>query len=218
MNRKTFLVLALVLSFSLTAFAEAFAAGKIYQVDLFGFDFPKLRAGTASALASALEKKFGKATFKNTVKENINGGICILTAGKKYELYWNASETEGFVFIVDLTDENSSCPAGIYKEWQPDETYVKYNVSRISYAADKFFPVSGHNPEIKFGISTPDDIIRSFGRPYSKDKDKLVYVLKRDRQKEKNCGTGLQAITIEFEFKNKVLTRVKMINGIDGEC
>ena len=217
MNKKTFLVVALVLSFSLIASAEAFAAGKISQFDLFGFDFPKLRIGSASVLYSALEKKFGKTTF-NKVKENTQGGICIMSGGKKYELFWHDSETEGFDFIVEETDENSSCPAGVFKEWCPDEYCSEYQLGKITYPADKFFPVSGRNPEIKFGISTSDDIIRSFGRPFSKDKDKLVYVLKRDRKKEKGCDGLLQAISIEFEFKNKVLYRISMVNGIKGEC
>jgi hypothetical protein len=219
MKRKTFLALALVFCINFLIASEgAYAGGKIYQFDLFGFDFPKLRSGSASALSSALEKKFGKAIFKDKVKMNMPGGICILAGSKKYELYWRESETEGFDFIAEQTDEDSSCPAGIYKEWCTDAYCNENHLGKITFPDDKFFPVSGHNPEIKFGVSTSDDIIRSFGRPYSKSKDKLVYALKRDRQKEKFCDTGLQAVTIEFEFKNKVLNRIYMGNHIHGEC
>lgn len=179
MNRRTFLVLALILCFNvLMASAEAYAGGKISQFDLFGFDFPKLRIGSAPVLFAALEKKFGKATF-NKINKNMQGGICILAGGKKYELFWYAIETEGFDLTVEQTDENSSCPAGFYKEVTPE--YISdYNIDKITYPADKFFPISGHYPDIRLGLSTPDDIIKSFGRPFSRTKDKLVYVSKKE--------------------------------------
>ncbi len=217
MDRKTSLVLTLILCFNfLIAPAKAYPEGKIFRFDLFGFDSPKLRIGSASVLFSALEKKFGKATF-NKIDKNRQGGICILTGGKKYELFWYATETEGFDFTVEQTDENSSCPAGLYKEVTPE--YISdYNIDKITYPANKFFPISGHYPEIRLGLSTADDIIKSFGRPFSRTKDELVYVLRRDREKEKGCDGSLQAISIEFEFKSKVLYRISMCNHILGEC
>jgi hypothetical protein len=185
--------------------------------DLFGFPLSALDQGLgkrADALGQALIATFPKDFQAQDFKENFYNGRCFVTGSDQYKLSWRDSETEGFSFTVERSKDQKFC-ANPFTEGQ---TFKSGPLN-----PSQFFPISHSHSSLVLGVSTSAEIQKELGRPAYSNPAKLIYVLKRDKLKEKNCGMKpskgeFYAIDVEFDFSDGILRSVTLVNSIAGEC
>jgi len=192
------------------------AGASIAGLDL--FTFPLSAVGQelgkrAASLSKALMTAFPKESLDKDIGENNYGGRCFVSGSDQYELEWMDSETEGFRFTVDKLKDQKGCTSPFNSN--------TYKTSRLNPA--NFFPISHSHPALQIGVSTPDLIKKEFGVPAYASPQQLIYVLQRDKKKEKGCeyktNKGeLAAVEVQFNFVSGVLKSVSFINSIAGEC
>jgi len=213
---KSLLFLALTLLPKL-ALAAGTAAPSIGSFDLFGFPLSAAEnnLGTrASALGQALAATFPKEFKAENFKENNYSGHCFNSGPDQYKLSWRDSETEGFNFKVEKLKDQKGCVSP-FSEGQ--------SFKSSSFNAAQFSPISHFNSGLQLGVSTPAQIQQALGKPAYSSSGKLIYILKRDKEKEKGCGANpgqgdFDAIDVEFDFNDGTLQSVMMSNNIAGEC
>jgi len=193
------------------------AANTIGGFDLFGFKLTALDQGLgkrANSLGQALATAFPKDFKAQDFKENYYNGHCFVSGPDQYKLSWRDSETEGFEFKVERLKDQKNC-ASPFSEGQ--------SFKGASLQPAQFFPVSRSHPDLQLGVSTPAQVQKELGKPAYASPTKLIYVLKRDMEKEKGCGSkpsegDFYGIELQLGFANGVLQSMDMVNSIAGEC
>jgi hypothetical protein len=193
------------------------AVPSIAGFDLFTFPLSAADQGLgkrANVLGQALAATFPQIFQVQDFKENYYNGRCFVTGADQYKLSWRDSETEGFAFTVERLKDQKLCTS----PFTESETFKSGPLN-----PSQFFPISHSHPGLELGVSTSAQVQKELGRPAYTNSDKLIYVLKRDKLKEKGCGMKsskgeISAIDVEFGFSNGVLQSVTLFNGIAGEC
>lgn len=217
MKRLPYKTLLVLMLFPKLLLAEIAPTSSVTSFDLFGFPLSAADQGlvqrvkaVGAALVASLPKDFKAEDFH----ENITGGHCFNSGADQYKLTWYDSETEGFFFKVELLKNQKDCDS-------PYGGDYRYKLSPLNPA--QFFPISRSHPNLKLGASTLAEVQKGLGKPAYSSADKLIYVLKRDKLKEKGCGYkpadgDFAAIEVQFLFSGGVLQTVMIHNGIAGEC
>ena len=185
--------------------------------DLFGFPLSATDQGLgkrANTLGQALATTFPKDFRAQDFHENYYNGFCFLNGADQYKLSWRDSETEGFLFRVERLKDQKLCA----NPFTDGETYKSGPLNPA-----QFLPISHTHSTVVLGVSTPAQIKKTMGNPAYSSPSKLIYVLKRDKEKEKGCGAKpskgeLDAIDVELDFSNGLLQSVTLVNNIAGEC
>jgi hypothetical protein len=193
------------------------AAPAVASFDLFGFPLSAADQGLgkrAEDLGQALASTFPQVFQVKDFKENSYNGYCFVNGIDQYKLSWRDSETEGFAFTVERLKGQKLCVS----PFTEGETFKSGPID-----PSHFFPISHSHSGLQLGISTPAQVRKELGRPAFSSPDMLIYVLKRDKLKEKGCGYQpskgeYAAINVGFIFYHGLLQSVTLSNGIAGEC
>ncbi len=197
--------------------SPAFAAPKILSFDLFGIT-PKLLSLELRKFGPAIDKTLSKRMKEPklaTIQFADYRSFCFKVDGKIYELTRKDSETEGFIYKLTGDPERMDACAGPYL------LPIKYE--KVFSKAD-FTPLSTRYPELQLGKSTPHDIEKMLGNATFQNEVKMIYVIERDRRKEKDCYQDpkkgeFQAINVAFFFNKKgKLDSIYFSNCIMGQC
>ena len=217
MKNILFFLLSLILTvpFLSKDLQGAGAAKDISGFDLFTYSLSSLDqplGQRAQALGKALVGSFPKTFSKYFFKENAYEGACFKGKDDFIRLAWHDSETEGFSFSLEKLAGQKSCVS----PFSEGTTFKTFPLD-----AKTFFPISHRFPALALGLSTPSQIKAELGTPDYSDPEKLIYVLKRDKEKEKGCDANpgeFYAIDVIFKFKDGKLSGVWLDNSIAGEC
>ena len=215
MNRF-FKILAMLVVMASIPFTS-FAAAKITNFDLFGVkpnaldtELNKFGVSVEQTISKRLnDPKLAKLEFAD------NRSICFKAHGKVYEMTRKDSETEGFTFFITRNPEKMDSCAGPYL------LPTKY---KKVFSEKELTPLSSSYPDIELGVTGPATIQKHFGNPTFQTKGKLIYVLERDRRKEKDCHQDpkkgeFQSINVTFFFdKQSKLDGIYLNNCIMGQC
>jgi len=217
--RRVFVQLFLIALLFLpkVSLAAATAVPPIASFDLFGFPLSAADLGLgkrAASLGQALQATFPKVFKAQDFPENNYSGYCFGSGSDQYRLSWKDSETEGFSFAVERLKNQKLCSS-------PFGEGIAFKSGSLN--PSQFFPISHSHPGLQLGVSTLAQVQKELGRPDYSSSDKLVYVLKRDKLKEKGCEMKankgeLAAVEVELGFSNGVLQSVILLNSIAGEC
>ena len=197
--------------------SPGFAKTSLGAFDLFAFPLSSLELSLgqrAQALGKALAASLPKNFSEGSVKANNYGGACFKQGKDLLRLSWYDSETEGFRFGVESIGAQKSCPSP-FTEGMVFKTH--------SMDPKTFFPISRGHPAFRLGSTTPAEVKAELGPPEYAEAEKLIYVLRRDKEKEESCEAETKkgffhSIEVVFDFSKGRLTAVWMNNHIAGEC
>ena len=141
--------------------------------------------------------------------QNVRGGFCLWFRNERYRLEWNDSETEGFLYKVEIhPDKKQSCSESS-QDWP---TFTLDN--------SELFPLTNLGDGVRFGVTTKEQVQKAMRAKGTQAPDRLRYTIRSDRKKTLDCGpgTGPHDIVIEFRFAKGLLTAILMLDEIAGEC
>ncbi|HEX5033379.1 MAG TPA: hypothetical protein VFW62_02760 [bacterium] len=201
----------------LLAPAPGFAKTNIGTFDLFNFQLSSLELSLgqrAQAMGKALAGSLPKNFPEGSIKSNNYGGACFKQGKDLTRLSWYDSETEGFRFGVESIGAQKNCPSP-FTEGMVFKTY--------SMDPKTFLPISRGHPTFRLGSTTPAEVKAELGPPEYAEAEKLIYVLRRDKDKEKGCEAETKkgffySIEVVFDFTKGQLTGMWLNNHISGEC
>lgn len=226
MRRVHTLIMITILACCAGALAQP-ETPSIRQMDLFGIsvrDILNAKHPDVNGPDNPLWKKtIRRLRAKGLVpKEAPMGGLymCLRDANKHRFLLTEVIQSESEGTRISL----SADPIEVKESCKDVASSIYNNVINVSTPLTQ--PVSINFPNIIIGKTTKEEVKLLFGKPSSVGavdnrgkKNSLVYPVKRDFEKQKECKAGPAIIGAVFSFdRHDVLEKISIEDSISGEC